>query len=40
MDHDQTLKRAALDLSFVDEATFDRIGDPTKMVRSYVATSL
>jgi fumarate hydratase class II len=37
MDHDLTLKAAALDLGFVDEATFDRVVDPTKMVKPYVA---
>jgi fumarate hydratase class II len=39
MDHDLTLKAAALDLGYVDEATFNRVVDPTKMVRPYVATS-
>jgi fumarate hydratase, class II len=37
MDRDLTLKAAALDLGFVDETTFDRIVDPAKMVRPYVA---
>jgi fumarate hydratase class II len=37
MDHDLTLKAAALQLGFVDEAEFDRIVDPAKMVRPYVA---
>ena len=37
MHHDLTLKAAALELGFVDEATFDRVVDPTKMVRPYVA---
>jgi len=37
MDHDLTLKAAALDLGFVTEAEFDRIVDPTKMVKPYVA---
>src|SRR5712672_1765230 len=32
MAHDQTLKEAALELGFVDEATFDRVVDPAKMV--------
>jgi len=32
-----TLKQAALELGFVDEATFDRVVDPTKMVKPYVA---
>jgi fumarate hydratase, class II len=38
MDHDLTLKAAALELGFVDAAEFDRIVDPAKMVRPYVAT--
>jgi fumarate hydratase class II len=38
MDHDLTLKEAALDLAFVTEAEFDRIVDPAKMVEPYVAT--
>jgi fumarate hydratase, class II len=38
MDKDMTLKQAALDLGFIGEADFDRIVDPTKMVRPYVAT--
>jgi fumarate hydratase class II len=37
MDHDLTLKAAALDLGFVTETEFDRIVDPTKMVKPYVA---
>ncbi|TMJ59995.1 MAG: class II fumarate hydratase, partial [Alphaproteobacteria bacterium] len=37
MAHDQTLKEAALELGFVDEATFDRVVDPEKMVKPYVA---
>jgi fumarate hydratase class II len=37
-DHDLTLKAAALALGFVSEAEFDRIVDPGKMVRPYVAT--
>ena len=37
MDHDLTLKAAALQLGFVDEAEFDRMVDPGKMVRPYVA---
>jgi fumarate hydratase class II len=37
MDHDLTLKGAALELGFVTEAEFDRIVDPTKMVKPYVA---
>jgi fumarate hydratase, class II len=38
MDHDLTLKEAALKLGFVSEAEFDRVVDPAKMVRPYVAT--
>jgi len=37
MDHDTTLKEAALALGFVSEAEFDRIVDPSKMVKPYVA---
>src|ERR1700733_1915542 len=37
-DHDLTLKAAALKLGFVNEADFDRIVDPAKMVHPYVAT--
>jgi len=36
MEHDQTLKEAALELGFVDEKTFDRVVDPKKMVNPYV----
>jgi fumarate hydratase class II len=39
MDHDQTLKEAALELGFVSEQEFDRVVDPSKMVRPYVATA-
>jgi len=38
MEHDLTLKAAALQLGFVSEAEFDRIVDPRKMVHPYVAT--
>jgi fumarate hydratase, class II len=38
MDRDLTLKAAALELRYVTEAEFDRIVDPTKMVKPYVAT--
>ncbi len=38
MDNDLTLKAAALKLGFVTEAEFDRVVDPAKMVRPYVAT--
>jgi fumarate hydratase, class II len=37
MDHDLTLKQAALALGLVSEAEFDQIVDPAKMVRPYVA---
>ena len=37
MDHDLTLKEAALTLGFVSEAEFDRVVDPAKMVSPYVA---
>jgi len=39
MEHDLTLKAAALQLGFVSEQEFDRVVDPAKMVRPYVATS-
>ena len=39
MDNDLTLKAAALKLGFVTEDEFDRIVDPTKMIKSYVATA-
>jgi fumarate hydratase, class II len=38
MDNDLTLKAAALKLGFVSEAEFDRVVDPAKMVRPYVAS--
>jgi fumarate hydratase class II len=38
MDRDLTLKAAALELGYVTEAEFDRIVDPTKMVKPYIAT--
>jgi fumarate hydratase class II len=38
MDNDLTLKAAALKLGFVTEAEFDRVVDPEKMVRPYVAS--
>src|SRR6267378_1736757 len=37
MDNDLTLKAAALKLGFVSEAEFDRVVDPKKMVKPYVA---
>jgi fumarate hydratase, class II len=36
-DHDLTLKAAALQLGYVNEQEFDRVVDPAKMVRPYVA---
>jgi len=36
-EHDLTLKAAALQLGFVSEAEFDRVVDPKKMVKPYVA---
>jgi fumarate hydratase class II len=39
MDNDLTLKAAALKL-VVTEAEFDRVVDPKKMVRPYVATAV
>jgi fumarate hydratase class II len=39
MDNDLTLKAAALKLGFVTEEVFDRVVDPTKMVKPYVAGS-
>jgi fumarate hydratase class II len=40
MDNDLTLKAAALKLGFVTEAEFDRIVDPNKMVKPYVAAAV
>src|SRR2546426_2674930 len=39
MDNDLTLKAAALKLGFVTEDEFDRVVDPAKMIKSYVATA-
>jgi fumarate hydratase, class II len=39
LEHDVTLKAAALHLGFVTEADFDRIVDPRKMVHPYVAST-
>jgi fumarate hydratase class II len=39
LDHDLTLKEAALQLGFVDAAEFDRIVDPRTMVVPHVATA-
>jgi fumarate hydratase class II len=40
MDNDLTLKEAALQLGFVSEEEFDRVVDPKKMVKPYVATDV
>ncbi len=40
MDNDLTLKAAALKLGFVTEQEFDRVVDPAKMVRPYVAKGI
>jgi fumarate hydratase class II len=37
MEHDLTLKAAALQLGFVSQEEFDRVVDPAKMVKPYVA---
>ena len=39
LDHDLTLKEAALKLGAVTAAEFDRIVDPRKMVQPYVAAN-
>ena len=39
MERDLTLKQAALELGVVDEQTFDRVVDPAKMVKPYVAVA-
>ena len=39
MDNDLTLKDATLQLGYVTEAEFDRVVDPAKMVKPYVATA-
>src|ERR1700726_2348959 len=39
MDNDLTLKEAALKLGFVTEAELDRVVDPKKMVKPYVAAA-
>jgi fumarate hydratase class II len=39
LDHDLTLKEAALKLGAVSAAEFDRVVDPRKMVKPYVAVS-
>jgi fumarate hydratase class II len=38
LDHDLTLKAAAVKLGFVTEEEFDRVVDPAKMVHPYVAS--
>jgi fumarate hydratase class II len=38
LDHDLTLKQAALKLGLVTETEFDRVVDPSKMVHPYVAS--
>jgi fumarate hydratase class II len=38
MDHDLTLKAAAMQLGFVTESEFDRIVNPKEMIRAHVAT--
>ena len=38
MDNDLTLKSAALKLGFVTDDEFDRVVDPAKMVKPYIAT--
>jgi fumarate hydratase class II len=39
LDHDLTLKEAALQLGAVSAAEFDRIVDPRKMTQPYVAAN-
>ncbi len=39
LDNDLTLKAAALKLGFVTEQEFDRVVDPSKMVKPYVASA-
>jgi hypothetical protein len=39
LDNDLTLKDAALKLGFISEEEFDRIVDPRKIVKPYVATA-
>ncbi|MBN8900241.1 MAG: class II fumarate hydratase, partial [Rhodospirillales bacterium] len=38
MDHDQTLREAALELGYVSAEEFDKIVDPSKMISPHVAT--
>ncbi len=37
LDRDLTLKEASLELGYVDERTFDRVVDPAKMTKPYIA---
>jgi fumarate hydratase, class II len=37
LDHDMTLKEAALSLRYISEKEFDKIVDPSKMVTTYIA---
>ena len=39
MEHDLSLKAAALQLGFITESEFDRIVDPKKMIKPYVASA-
>ena len=39
LDNDLTLKQSALQLGFVSEEEFDRVVDPVKMVKPYMASS-
>jgi fumarate hydratase class II len=39
LENDLTLKQSALQLGFVNETTFDRVVDPARMVKPYVATA-
>ena len=39
LDHDLTLKEAALKLAFISSDNFDRAMDPEKMVHPYIAES-
>jgi fumarate hydratase, class II len=39
LDNDLTLKVAALQLGFVTEAEFDRVVDPAKMIKPYIAAA-
>jgi fumarate hydratase, class II len=40
MDNDLSLKKVALKLGFVTEELFDRVVDPLKMVKPYVAENI